>query len=213
MIRTLFYSVLLIQGVLQESAIPPQLQIASPPIAPVQTVSTGIVILDGTVNRDGRLINVRVLQGTNPFIQPSLQAIREWMFGPAEALRQEERISVTFIYRARGILAQAPHEFVLGGAAPLEGDRPPAPTTIVDPGYPVNSVGQGSVIVQARVSAQGTVERTTVVRPEPSLTDAAVDAVKRWKFAPASRGGEARPGLAIAVVSFQAPVLSSPAKQ
>jgi TonB family protein len=153
-----------------------------------------------------------VLQGTNPFIQPSLQAIREWMFGPAEALQQEERISVIFIYRARGILAQAPHEFVLGGAA-LEGDRPPAPTTIVDPGYPVNSVGQGSVIVQVQVSAQGTVERTNVVRPEPSLTDAAVDALKRWKFAPASRGGEARPGLAIAVVTFQAPVLSSPLKQ
>jgi len=77
------------------------------------------------------------------------------------------------------------------------------PTHIVDPGYPVNSIGEGSVILQVGVNARGSVERVRVVRPEPSLTEAAVNAVRNWKFA------TDRPASVVVVISFQRPVLSS----
>jgi TonB family protein len=171
-----------------------QLQVAPAPKPPQDTVANALVILEGVVNETGRLTNVQVTQGAAPFIQPSLEAVKEWEFAPAA---RPEHMSVTFLYRARKILPDMPYEFnVQTKCCAL-------PTHVVDPGYPVNSIGEGSVIVQVRINARGSVERVRVVRPEPSLTEAAVNAVQKWKFA------TDRPSSPIVVISFRRPVLSS----
>ncbi len=209
MITATFFTFYFLQTIAQEPAVP-LLLIAAPPAAQTQTVGTGVVILDGAISREGRLVDVRVLQGTSDFIEPSLRAVRQWEFGPPEAVETfslQERISITFLYRERAILAEPPHDFNIGTVS-AAGDHPPLPTTVVDPGYPANSIGRGSVIVQGRIRMDGSVERVTVVRPEPSLTEATAAAVERWKFAPALRAGMPASGSAIAVVVFQQPVLS-----
>ena len=46
-------------------------------------------------------MDVRVLQGTSAFIEPSLRVVRQWEFGPpetVETLSRPERISITFLY-------------------------------------------------------------------------------------------------------------------
>jgi TonB family protein len=197
----------LFQSTVSQAAVP-QLLIAPQPIAPPEAVETVIVALEGTINRDGRLINSRVLQGLSAFIQPSLQAVRRWEFGPQEALERERQITATFLYRARGIIAERPFPLRLAVPETGNGDRPAVPLTIIDPGYPPNAIGQGAVILQVNVTPTGTVDRVDVVRAEPSLTEAAADAVRRWRFEPAYRGGAAVPGTAIVVISFQLPVLS-----
>jgi TonB family protein len=169
-----------------------QLLTVAPPVPPVQAIGTSVVILDGAVNTQGRLSNLHVLQGMAPFVQPSLEAIKEWSFASEPVPRST---SVTFLYRARTVVADQPYEFAL---------RSPCcavPTYIVDPGYPINSIGEGSVIMQVQINAQGLVESVRTIWPEPSLTEAAVQAVRRWHFT--SNG----PSSAIVVISFLRPAL------
>jgi len=170
-----------------------QLQVAPGPKPPQDAVMNALVILEGVVNETGRLTNVQVIQGAPPFIQPSLDAVKDWEFTPAA---RPERQSVTFLYRARTVLPAQPYEFnVQTRCCAL-------PTHIVDPGYPVNSIGEGSVILQVRINTGGSVQQVRVVRPEPSLTEAAVNAVRKWRFA------TDRPATAIVAISFLRPVLS-----
>ena len=48
---------------------------------------------------------------------------------------------------------------------------------------------EGSMILQAVISKEGRVVDIAVLRPLPGLTDAAVDAVSRWRFEPATLRG------------------------
>jgi protein TonB len=64
----------------------------------------------------------------------------------------------------------------------------------VNPDYPrearKNHV-QGDVILQATIDKEGNVAGLKVVRGEPILADAAVEAVKQWKYRPYLLNGEA----------------------
>ena len=167
-----------------------QLLTMAPPKPPVQAIGSSVVILEGVVGSEGRLTNVHVLQGLTPFVQPSVDAIKEWSFAPELVPRST---SVTFLYRARTLLPDKPYEFAV---------RSPCcavSTYIVDPGYPPNSIGEGSVIMQVRINARGLVESVDTIRPEPSLTEVAVQAVRRWRFT------SNKPSSAIVVISFLRP--------
>ena len=52
---------------------------------------------------------------------------------------------------------------------------------------------EGTALLKMRITAQGTVEDVQVERSagHPDLDQSAVEAVRRWRFEPASRGGEA----------------------
>jgi len=169
-----------------------QLQTAGAPVAPLNSIATGIVIVDGVVNPQGRLSDVRVIYGMPGFIQPSLEAIKDWTFAPAQ---DSPRVSVTFLYRPRNVFSDGPFEVHLPnlGAA--------FPSHIVDPGYPLQSIAEGSVILQAHTNARGVVEGIDVIRPVPSLTESGVQAVRRWTFTSGAAG------TAIVVMSFLRPVL------
>jgi protein TonB len=61
------------------------------------------------------------------------------------------------------------------------------------PGYPAvarNAKIQGSVVLEAVINKTGAVQDVTVLRSIPSLDQAAVDAVKQWKFKPARVNGK-----------------------
>ncbi len=59
----------------------------------------------------------------------------------------------------------------------------------VGPVYPVNSVAQGTVVLEVTVGPSGRVEQVKVIRDIPSLTSEAVKAVRGWSFRPARLEG------------------------
>jgi TonB family protein len=86
-----------------------------------------------------------------------------------------------------------------------EETTPPRVSKKVPPVYPPIAQAarvQGLVILEAAVTADGTVTEVKVVRSIPLLDQAALDAVKQWQFEPASRGGVAVPGVATVTVQF-----------
>jgi TonB family protein len=80
----------------------------------------------------------------------------------------------------------------------------------VEPTYPDAAVRahlEGTVILEAIIDEEGTVQSVKVLRPVPLLTQAAVAAVEQWHYSPVMLNG--RPVLAILTVSvtFKIPVI------
>jgi protein TonB len=97
-----------------------------------------------------------------------------------------------------GKSAQAPIE--VGGAVAT-----PQKKSHVQPVYPAmarQSRVQGTVSLSIVISTTGAVERATVVRSIPALNDAAITAVKQWKYTPTVVNGAAVPVSMVVHVNF-----------
>jgi periplasmic protein TonB len=82
-----------------------------------------------------------------------------------------------------------------------------APTKIhnVNPIYPpvARAAGvQGVVILEARIETDGTVGQAHVLRSIPLLDEAALDAVRQWRFTPTLVNGQAVPIIMTMTVNF-----------
>jgi len=71
-------------------------------------------------------------------------------------------------------------------------DEEPVVVRMVRPAYPelaVQAELEGTVLVRIGVDTRGDVVEAAVIKSVPGLDEAAVDAVLRWKFRPATQGG------------------------
>jgi TonB family protein len=85
-------------------------------------------------------------------------------------------------------------------------EQPPVPTLKVIPAYPeearLNNV-TGAVEMLVSVDAQGNVTHVEAVSGPPELREAAMDAMLRWRFKPATMNGVKTPGTGRYTVSFE----------
>jgi periplasmic protein TonB len=75
----------------------------------------------------------------------------------------------------------------------------------VNPDYPqiaISARKEGIVILEATVDASGAVSDVRVLRSEPLLDKAAVEAVKQWRYAPLQLNGQPHPFILTVTVSF-----------
>jgi protein TonB len=82
---------------------------------------------------------------------------------------------------------------------------PPTLVYRVNPDYPLIAISakkEGIVILEATVNADGVVTDVRVLRSEPLLDRAAVDAVKQWRYSPLQLNGRAEPFILTVTVSF-----------
>jgi outer membrane biosynthesis protein TonB len=185
-----------------------RLAVAPPPRQPMQTVETGLVVLDMDIDPSGKPSQIETVQGMAPFVGPSLDSVRQWTFQPLKTGQTEVPATAVFLFRARTVLPDRPVTLNLA-PEPSAGDSPPRPMTMTDPGYPVQSVAEGVVILQLQIDSRGRVQKTEIIRNVPSLTSTAVHAVSQWRFGPAKHAGNPVPGTAIVAISFLRPVLSN----
>ena len=83
--------------------------------------------------------------------------------------------------------------------------KPPLKVYNVSPVYPPDAQiarVQGVVIIEARIERDGSVSETRILRSIPMLDDAAVDAVRQWKFTPTLLNGQAVPVIMTTTVNF-----------
>jgi TonB family protein len=84
-------------------------------------------------------------------------------------------------------------------------DVPPKILKQPKPRYPDEAFQrrtEGIVLVEFEVSEKGLVESARVLEPVPGLNAAALDAVRKWRFAPARKDGKPVRTTAQAPVSF-----------
>jgi TonB family protein len=96
------------------------------------------------------------------------------------------------------------------GRAPKGGNfsDPPALITQVSPVYPSSAKArrvEGAVVVRVLIDKEGRVKTADVVNGDPLLTQAALDAVRQWRYKPGTVGGVPREAEAIVNVVFKLP--------
>ena len=168
--------------------------------------SVGKSSLDALVDADGKLADVRVVNGDEPFLDVVLEAIHTWSFTPArvDGRAVEARIGIAFQFPQSflpGITPRALYKEALVDA----GERGALPVATIEPDYPINSIAEGSVALYATVDAQGQVIATSVVRDVASLTVPTEAAVHQWKFAPGKQAGAKTDSAVVVVVTFRRP--------
>jgi TonB family protein len=148
----------------------------------------GTVTIEAAMGEDGRIKSMRVLKGLGAGLdEAALASVQEWEFSPAT--QNGPPVSV---------VAQIDVQFNLRSANAFRvgnGVTPPTVLSRVDPRYPeeARAAGlDGTVVLQAVVKSDGTVDVIRVVRGLAfGLTDSAVDAIKQWRFTPGQKGGQA----------------------
>jgi len=84
--------------------------------------------------------------------------------------------------------------------------KEPRPIVMVPPVYPPLASKariSGTVVLEATLTAKGTVEQIKVISGHPLLVPAAIDCVKRWVYEPTYLNGEPVPVILTARVTFQ----------
>ena len=178
---------------------------------PVQAFSGGEILLDAKVDTRGKVTDVRVVQGQAPFLEEVLGAVQTWTFLPArqDGHDVDARVGIVFQFAQPYLpkLMARVHEYRETGTDTK--DRGALPLYTLEPEYPANSIGEGSVVLNEIVDREGRVSSIHVVRDLASLTSPTVGAVRQWKFAPGRHEGEAVESGVIVVVTFRRPVVAS----
>ena len=89
---------------------------------------------------------------------------------------------------------------------PHSGVKPPQRLVNVAPVYPSVALAvhkEGIVIIDATIDEQGNVTETRILRSIPLLDEAAVAAVRQWKFSPTLLNGVPVPIVMTVTVNFK----------
>ena len=171
------------------------------PAYPPNAVSGGTVTAVLHV-AGGEIEGVDILQGDEPFVAPAQSALGAWKFRSSD----DGTFLVVVLFRSPNLHALGPAErkiSVQPESAEIQGIL-----SIVEPVYPANSLGEGSVVMRLGVDATGAVSQANVVQGLGDLTGVCLNAVRRWQFLPAA-ASKKKPGLSevYAVCVLRRPIL------
>ncbi len=172
------------------------------PVFPPNAVGGGTVVATLDV-ANGSVTRVNVISGAEPFAGSARAALAAWQFPPSP---DTEHVTVVVDFAQPGMYAVGSAKRRV--AAPREESSGPYPRTVLDPQYPPNGAGQGSVVLAVDLDAGGIIGKVGVVKDLGAFTQAGLQAVQQWRFSPArDASGDKRPSRVYAVVVFRAPIL------
>jgi len=197
-----------------------------------QSKVQGVVILEATTDVYGRVAAVKVLRSIPLLDQAAIDAVRQWEYEPAIVDGEPKPVTFTVAVRfdlkneqgAAGVQGgveggvqggvakavgaldiQAEKEFEKGAVRAVDDIKPPKLLKSVEPVYPERARQaqvEGVVILEARTDEDGNVEDARILRSIPLLDQAAIDAVKQWKYEPLIIEGKARKVIFTVAVRF-----------
>ncbi len=159
---------------------------------PILSVAYGPVILEAYISAKGKIKDIVVTQPIISLTEPAVKSILNWKFKPAtlgdKPVASRLTIAVLFNSYAREPFklpdAMPDHE-------PPKTDTPfyPPEVTWVKGAVVGNAmVGDGTVVLQAKINSSGELNYASVVRNSPAFTPLALKAIQEWKFTPAMFG-------------------------
>lgn len=188
---------------------PPKLIKQVPPEYPEEAKKAkveGIIILEARTDINGRVTEVKVLEGKDPLLKEAAkEAVMQWVYEPMVV--DGEPKEVVFTTTITFELDEEMKKAEAGGVTRLkEGDMRPKLIKRVPPLYPeeLRKEGiQGTVILEARIDENGIPVDIEVLKSDSSLLNKpAIEAVKEWRYEPFVVDGKPRPVIFTVTVTF-----------
>ena len=159
----------------------------------------------------------RMKAAAEAFEVAAMRAVEQWRYDPPAAAPLS--FVVSFSFSPTGTSASQSAMAMSGGrgggaAASTQAGGPvrvgsniatPRKIVHVDPVYPeiaLQAKVRGVVIAEVRIGTDGSVEDAKILRSIPLLDQAALDAVRQWRFTPTLLNGQAVPVIATVTVNF-----------
>lgn len=161
-----------------------------------------------------------IRQAAPAFTEAALASVRQWRYdSPAEGpltFSVPVRLGAApeiMAFKAAGNAGTVRKPGTAGGAITAPDNalrvggaiKPPLKILDVRPVYPPVALAAnvaGVVIIEARIGTDGTIEEAHVLRSIPLLDEAALAAVKQWRFTPTLLNGQAVPIIMTMTVNF-----------
>jgi len=147
----------------------------------------GTVTIEALIGEDGKIRSTRIMKGLGFGLdQAALTSVQAWVLSPAtrDGLPVSVGAQMDVVFSLRSANA------VRMGA----GMSPPTVLQRVEPKYTAEAARtglSGTVVLQAIIKSDGTVDVLRVVRGLPAgLTDSAIEAIKQWQFRPGQKDGQ-----------------------
>jgi Gram-negative bacterial TonB protein C-terminal len=170
----------------------PELLTASDIVYPINSGAAGVVIVAVQLDPAGAIQATDVLRDIPSLTAPVLLAIPKWTFKPArlegKGIGSTIVVSVVFNpsdYRLTGAANPALGKELKTLSPDAHGFLPPKTTASSWAEYPINSVAQGAVVLNVRLSREGRVRNVTPVWG-PFLVKTSTEAARGWTFEPAT---------------------------
>jgi hypothetical protein len=185
----------------------PRLTAGGVPVPPANSVGWIEATLDVTVDASGAvadILAVRATPGALDLVQP---VVAGWTFQPAVRGRDAvaAHVLVAMVIRPPQIYDAAIGQPAVNLASPSP--EAPVATRIARPVYPPRGVGDRTVLVEAQLAADGSLEEATVFDGASDFYDAALAAARASAFGPARVDGVAVPSAAYLIFGFRTPTV------
>jgi len=151
----------------------------------------GSVELRVVVGADGNVKGLSVNSGDPVLAPAAVDAVRQWTFEPKRVDGQAVEAEVTVCVSFHSLTARTTDSNGMSCSGP-EGVSPGAILSQVPPVYPAKARKkhiEGQVLLQARIGVDGAVQDLSVISGNPELTQAAIDAVRQWRYSPTLKDG------------------------
>jgi TonB family protein len=163
-----------------------------PPLDAQTAGAQGVVVLDATIDPDGKVSNTRVVRSVPLLDAAAVAAVRQWEFTPTvingRAVPVIMTVTVGFTPQdGSASPAAAPPPSATPAIQPIRGGPPPAALKRVNASYPAEAMRagvQGAVAVEVTIDPHGKVSDAKVARSIPLLDSAAIAAARQWEFTP-----------------------------
>jgi outer membrane biosynthesis protein TonB len=172
---------------------------------PSQAIFGGEVVLDSLIDSHGRLMQIRVVRGTSPFLEKALDAVQTWSFYPARLGDHPvaARVGITFQFLQLDERGRAPAVHKFDEPSVVWPERAALPVVTADPLFPSTMDRDGGVILYDVVAADGQLSSAKVLSQSEALTPETLAALRQWRFVPGKRAGIDADSAGIVVMAFR----------
>jgi hypothetical protein len=170
--------------------VPPDITAAGEIPYPIENVASGLVSVSVNLNATGQVQDVQVVRDIPGLTEVVTSFVKTWTFVPGklDGNAVPSTINVQVVFNP-GVPQTQPLQVQPGNLVTA-----PNPPGYITPEvaaasyatYPANSVGQGAVVLDLLIDKNSEVKKPVAIRPVPSLTGAAIAAVKTWTVNPAT---------------------------
>ncbi len=179
-------------GAVQRAKVLKTVQPEYPPLAKQARIQ-GTVRFSVVIGSDGTIKNLTLLGGHPLLVQAARDAVQQWVYNPTllngEPVEVVTQIDVNFTLAEDSTMTGATGEVhMIGG-----GVSAPVPIYKVEPAYPPGLPADskdGRVLLGIVINGDGNVATAEPVSGDPAFFEAALEAVRQWKFKPGMKDGQ-----------------------